>query len=80
MSKKSEAGRKVAHDFFISRGYVPDRYGNLKKGDIRIKFNPNKLRYEKRLNTKPVRWIRIVSGYYKDISIKDDKIYGLKRR
>lgn len=77
--------------FLLSTGkYNQDNHGNLKSidGTIRFKFNPIALRYERKVNgytsefgyKYPARWVRIVSGYYKDLYItENNKIGGLKR-
>ncbi len=63
-----------------SQGYVKDSYGNYKKTEgqdvYRYKFEKTCLRKEVKGS---FGWIRIVSGYYKDLSIIDNKIHGLTR-
>ena len=54
-----------------SKGFVQDRYGNLKDrtGNSRYKFQKTSYRYEKRIDTKPVSWIKLNGHYYKDVKI-----------
>jgi len=89
MKKEKRDGRQLAMDFFLDLGFRPDRYGNLKKttgkGKVyRVKFNPNKLRYEIKIvhGSGDSSWVRIASGYYSKLSIdsKTGKLLGLSRR
>ena len=83
---------KEIKEFLGSSGWEEDRFGNfLKKnneGSHRFKFNATSVRYEVLYErqeslfgtTKTVReWVRVRSGYYKDIQIKDGKLTGLVR-
>jgi hypothetical protein len=69
--------------------WIADNYGNYRKSEngkvYRMKLQDNSLRYEVQItltgyNNKPVHeWLRIKSGYYKNLSINaDGKIAGLK--
>jgi len=55
-----------------SKGFVEDRYGNMKNdGEIyRYKFQVTSYRYEKKIDTKPTRWVKLSGKYYKDVNIK----------
>jgi len=61
-----------------SQGYTEDRYGNFKivwnSGEYRYKLNKNKLRYETRCDKV---WFRISSGFWKDLTIENNKIVGM---
>jgi len=80
MTSKQKAQNKIEIIAFIkSKGFTEDRWGNYKKSSpektYRFKINPNALRYEAKYSDS---WIRICSGYWKDLSIENDKIKGLK--
>jgi hypothetical protein len=50
--------------------------------EIRYKFNANALRREVALDKRyygQKQWVRISSGYWKDLSIVENKIVGMKR-
>ncbi len=66
-----------------SQGWVEDRFGNLKakSGIVRVKFQANSMRVEKKITfkpndfyTKPPEWVNIVSDYYKDITLVDGQV------
>lgn len=60
-----------------SRGYQPDRWGHLHKGNYRLKLSRIALRHERRTG---VGWVRVSSAYYKDLSLTPEgKLAGLKR-
>ena len=72
-------------DWAKRHGYKEDRYGHLQKEargqKYRLKLQSNSVRYEKRLDLKPAEWLRIRSGYYKNLYITaDDKLGGLSSR
>jgi hypothetical protein len=60
-------------------GWKEDRYGNFLKDGLnyRMKFNKTTLRLEYKNQSKT--WIRVSSGYYKDLSIVGTKIHGMTR-
>ena len=91
-NKKISEKIKEIKEFLSSFSWEEDRFGNLLKEinerNYRFKFNVNSLRYEVLYereenlfgSTKTVReWVRVRSGYYKDIQIKDGKLTGLIR-
>ena len=55
----------------IKKGWIADRYGNLKKEKnkklYRYKFKANVIRFE----VKGLSWVRLKSYYYKDIKLKE---------
>ena len=71
--------------YFLSKGWNKDRYGHLQKentttkGDTRqyrIKFQAKSFRYEIKVNHEASEyspasstWVRLRSGYYKQVSI-----------
>ncbi len=63
-----------------TNGFKEDRWGHFKKivneEEIRYKFSSTSLRYEVNHSTG---WIRRSSGYFKDLSIVNNKICGLTR-
>ena len=63
-----------------SFGFQEDHYGNFKKETegkvLRYKFGKTALRRE--VKGSSGQWIRVASNYYKNISIIDGKISGLK--
>ncbi len=68
-------------DVLRSKGMIEDRWGNFKEtikdNQYRWKFNKTSLRVERKVGKG---WVRILSGYYKNINIeKDGKISGLTR-
>lgn len=91
-NKKISEKIKEIKEFLSSFGWEEDRFGNLLKEinerNYRFKFNATSVRYEVLYereenlfgSTKTVReWVRVRSGYYKDIQIKDGKLTGLIR-
>lgn len=79
MGKIQENGKRVVKEFFEERMYTTDRYGNMisPNGKYRIKFNKNKMRYERKVVTKEygknvTRWLRLKSTYWKDIKDHSD--------
>ena len=75
MSQPSKKNQKVI-DYIIrvisKAGYVPDRWGNYKKGDYRYKFNSTSYRKEKLINTVPTSWMKVSGTYYKNVPIKSE--------
>jgi hypothetical protein len=89
MSKKNDNIKKEIMDFLSSKGWVKDSYGNYQKkiGDkeFRMKFNDTSVRYELKLKFEDMdysgpssEWRRIKSDYYKDLSVSEKGIKGLK--
>ncbi len=92
-NKKTQTKINTIKEHLIAMGWEEDRYGNLKsegwpsslpgmKGKIpegpqRYKFQATSLRHERK--TQFGQWVRISSGYYKDLQIVDDKLVGLTR-
>ena len=72
----------------LSQGWVEDRFGNLKgkSGNVRVKFQATSMRVEKKIVYKPIEfanqtsytpppeWKNVVSDYYKNISIVDERV------
>ena len=74
-----------------SKGWTKDKFGHLQKTindkEYRFKIGSISVRYEGKLNYKSSgkeigqysTWIRIRSGYFKDLSINSEsKLVGLK--
>lgn len=66
-----------------AQGWAEDRFGNLKakSGIVRVKFQANSIRVEKKITfkpndfyTRPPEWVNVVSDYYKDISLSDGQV------
>lgn len=66
-----------------SQGWAEDRFGNLKSksGLVRVKFQANSLRVERKITykpspfyTKPPEWVNLVSDYYKDVKLVDGQV------
>ena len=55
-----------------SKGFIQDRYGNMKDktGIYRYKFNTTSYRYETRIQNKPIKWIKLSGEYYKNVNIE----------
>jgi hypothetical protein len=67
-----------------SKGWKEDKFGHLRtqKGKHRFKISSIAARYEKQITFSDGKheWLRIMSGYYKDLSINSDgKLSGMKR-
>lgn len=69
-----------------STGWTVDSYGHYHKGERRMKLQQNSVRYERSYRTtatawskSKLEWIRIKSGYYKDLSVVDGLLAGLTR-
>lgn len=59
-------------------GWELDRWGNMKKGNRRIKFQKRSIRLERRVETTPLSWVRIRSAFISKVVITDDdKLGGL---
>lgn len=75
----------IIKNTLAAHGYELDRYGNYSKiresGDkIRYKFNETSIRCEVQIvfeNGKK-EWTRVASAYYKDVTISNGKLCGLK--
>jgi hypothetical protein len=76
-------------NWLISKGYTKDNYGHYqvtRNGEkIRVKIQATSARYEKQINLPTYdgksehEWLRIRSGYYKDLSINDKgQLSGMK--
>ena len=76
LNKVNQAVRDQIVEVITKQGFKCDAYGNYKNstGDRRIKFSATSFRYEQKIDTKPVSWIRIMGGYYKHTSINDGKV------
>ena len=72
-------------NWLISKGYIKDQFGHYQKilssGEVvRCKMQDNSVRYEHRaLIFDHNKWLRIKSGYYKNLSITPEgKLVGMK--
>ncbi len=78
--------RQELENWLVSKGYAKDTYGHYQKttneNTIRYKLQATSVRYEKKAHiVDHNEWIRLASGYYKDLSItEDDKLRGMKGR
>lgn len=77
-------------EWALSKNWTLDPHGNLRKThndkSYRIKLGDKKVRYEIQQihdlgeGRNDYRWMRLSSGFYKDLSISEDsKLIGLKR-
>lgn len=77
--------------WLIRHNYIPDKYGNYQKQvndkTLRFKLQKNSARHEvlsilpkTDYSPKQSLWIRLSSGYYKDLFINpdNDKLGGMK--
>ncbi len=70
--------------WLVSKGFTRDTFGHYRKeinGNIyRFKLSNIAARYEKQIHVVDHNeWIRIASGYYKDLSItSENKLAGIK--
>lgn len=83
--------REQFEQWATAQGYKADAWGNLKKqfGDKLFRFKVGKLsvRYEVQTTIEATQyskaekmWVRLKSGYLKDLSItEENKLRGLKR-
>lgn len=68
----------------LEHGYTQDKFGHYQKTKnditVRLKLSKIAVRYEKKAHiVDHNEWIRIQSGYYKDLSINDKgQLSGLK--
>jgi len=75
--------------FFINRGFKQEDDRTititLNKIEYRIVFNALTMRIDRKFLTyqwksiKEYKWLRLRSGYYSEINIIDEKVYGVKR-
>lgn len=80
--------RQQIADWALSRGWKTDKFGNLliveNERTYRIKFSAISIQYEKRiyLLVYPLskwKWLRLSSGYYRNLSITPEgKLEGMK--
>jgi hypothetical protein len=73
--------REAIASLLVKEGWKLDKYNNYKKTvnekQYRYAFEDNVLRYELKVVD---RWIRILSGFWKDLTITEGgKIVGWKR-
>ncbi len=72
-------------NWLFDKGYTRDRFGHYQRTDgettYRFKMLANSVRYEKQIYVVDKNeWMRIMSGYYKNLSITSEgKIAGMKR-
>ncbi len=77
--------KETLEQWLVKHGFTRDKFGHYQKeinGHIyRYKLSSIAARYEKQAHiVDHNEWLRILSGYYKDLSITaDDKLAGLKR-
>ena len=69
-TKKNQKVINYMIDVISDIGFVQDAYGNWKKDRYRYKFNATSYRYEKRIDTKPISWMKIRGEYYKNVKIE----------
>jgi len=60
--------------WLATQGYTEDKYGNFKSADVRYKFTATGLRKERNIGS---RWVRMRSGYIKDVTVVEGKLEGL---
>ena len=78
--------RQDLETWLVGKGYLKDIYGHYQRtigeNAIRYKLQASSVRYEKKAHiVDHNEWIRLASGYYKDLSITDeDKLRGMKGR
>lgn len=71
--------------WLVAHGYTLDKYGHYQKANslftYRFKMQANSARYEtKRQIGDHNEWVRVSSGYYKDLSIAENgKLSGMNR-
>lgn len=77
--------RQAFINWAVSRGWVQDRYGHLKKDtadkQYRFKLSRVAVRYEVRVNHSDgsKSWIRLRSGYFSKLSVNGEgKLSGLR--
>ena len=78
--------REELENWLISKGYKKDKFGNYQKtsdkGTVtRFKMQANSVRYEKQVMiVDHNEWMRLASGYYKNLSLTPEgKLAGMKR-
>jgi len=83
--------REELENWLISKGYSKDKFGhyqrNTNKETTRFKMQANSTHYEKRItfaateySPKQNEWLRLASGYYKNLLITSEgKLSGMKR-
>ena len=84
--------REELENWLISKGYKRDKFGHYHKtvtnvhvrGDsvtTRFKMQANSVRYEKQVMiVDHNEWMKLASGYYKNLSITPEgKLAGMKR-
>jgi len=88
-SKKILNIKDQIKQFLVGKHWHEDKYGNMQisvnSKEYRIKFDKISLRYEVKVHysgteySKPSsEWVRLKSGYYKDLSVSEKGIKGLK--
>lgn len=80
MKKSREKHIDAIKQCLVDHNYKEDNYGNFKDptGLIRYHFSKIVLRKERKCESTK-QWVRVTSGFYKDITIgEDNKLRGLK--
>jgi len=86
MAEKKKTTKQQIIDWALGGGWHWDKWGHLQKTDstgrqYRIKLSSTAMRYEVKVThgRGDSEWMRLRSGYYKDISIHPtNKLAGLK--
>ena len=77
--------KQELENWLISKGYSKDKFGHYQRTINRIttrfKMQANSARYEKKAEiVDHNEWLRLASGYYKNLSITPEgKLSGMKR-
>ena len=77
--------REELEEWAIRHSFTKDKFGHYQKTSlhnehIRLKLGKTSVRYERKIRvTDHNEWQRIVSGYYKNLSLtENDRLSGLK--
>jgi len=82
---EDEMTKQELENWLISKGYSKDKFGHYQKTiqgtTVRYKMQPFSVRYERQAYiVDHNEWLRLASGYYKNLSITPGgKLSGMKR-
>jgi hypothetical protein len=87
-TKQKQTLQTQIRELLVGYGYAPSSRSDTvlakttEGREVRYRFNANALRKEVALEERyygQKQWVRVASGFWKNLSIVDGKIVGLKR-
>ena len=77
--KQKQEHIQAITDRLVSMGWVVDRWGNYKKTSstgkqYRVKMQKTSMRLERKMEGAGSGWMNLVSDYFKNIAVIDDRV------